>query len=92
MEDNEPQSRDEVKLRQWLSDNDVYPGNEDMQSLVLNSFYNEFEEDEPNDADHIPLDEVDLDALGIGDGLIIGPTKKATRKRNRDGTRKSVMH
>jgi hypothetical protein len=69
MEDNEPQSRDEVKLRQWLSDNDVYPGNEDMQSLVLNSFYNEFEEDEPNDADHIPLDEFDLDAFGIGDGF-----------------------
>jgi hypothetical protein len=69
MENEEPKSADEVKLRQWLSDNDVYPGNEDMQSLVLSSFYSEFEKDEPNDDDLITLDEVDLDALGISEGF-----------------------
>jgi hypothetical protein len=39
-----------------------------MQSLVINSFYSQFEE-EPDDDDLIPLVEVDLDALGISEGF-----------------------
>jgi len=31
MENEEPKSADEIKLRQWLSDNDVYSGNEDAK-------------------------------------------------------------
>jgi len=68
METDEPKSADELKLQQWLTDNDVYPGNEIMQSLVLNSFYSEFEE-EADDDDLIPLGEVDLDTLGISEGF-----------------------
>jgi|GEM_PF-6294595 len=46
MENDEPISADELKLRHWLSANDVHPVNEAMQSLLINSFYNEFEEEE----------------------------------------------
>ena len=69
MENDEPKSPDEIKLREWLSANGVHPGNEAMQSLVINSFYSEFEEEEPDDDDSIPLDELDLDELGISDGF-----------------------
>jgi hypothetical protein len=45
MENEEPKSADEIKLREWLSANDVYPAQEDMQSMVINSFYSQFEEE-----------------------------------------------
>jgi hypothetical protein len=34
MENDEPKSADEIKLRKWLSANEVYPGQEEMQSMV----------------------------------------------------------
>ena len=67
MENEEPKSADEIKLRRWLTGNDVFPENENMQSLVLNSFYSESEEEQPSDNDLIPLDEVDLDTRGISE-------------------------
>lgn len=69
MENAEPKSADEIKLREWLNVHGVYPGNEAMQSLVLNSYYAAFQEEEPDDTDLIPLDEVDLDALDITEGF-----------------------
>ncbi len=68
MENDEPKSAEEIKLREWLSANEVYPGQEDMQSMVINSFYSQFEE-EPDDEDLIPLEEINLDAAGISEGF-----------------------
>lgn len=88
MENNEHQSADEVKLRQWLTDNNVYPDNEAMQSLVLNSFYSEFEEEEPDDDDLIPLDELDLDALGIADGFDYRAYQKSDEEEEQEWQQK----
>ena len=60
MENEEPKSAEEVKLPEWLAINNVYPGQEEMQSMLINSFYSQFEE-EPDDDELVPLDEVDLD-------------------------------
>ncbi|OKS88139.1 hypothetical protein [Mucilaginibacter polytrichastri] len=67
MEDDIP-SAEETQLRDWLNNNQVYPGKLEMQSLVINSFYSEFE-DQPNDDDLTPLDELDPDELGISEGF-----------------------
>jgi hypothetical protein len=88
MENDEPKSANELKLRQWLTDNDVYPGNEAMQSLVLNSFYSEFEEEEPNDDDLIPFDEVDLDTLGISDGFDYRAYQKSDEEEEQEWKQK----
>ncbi len=80
MENDESKSAAEFELRPWLTDNDVYPGNEKIQSLVFNLFHRASEEEEPED-DMIPLDEFDLDALSISKG-IIGPTENLKWKRS----------
>ncbi len=87
MENEEPKSADEVKLREWLSANDVYPGQEDMQSLVINSFYSQFEE-EPDDDDLVPLDEVDLDALGISEGFDYRAYKQTDEEEEQEWEKK----
>src|SRR6185312_11313289 len=88
MENDEPKSAAELKLRQWLTGNDIYPGNEDMQSLVLNSFYSDFEEEESDDADLIPLDEVDLHALGISEGFDYRAYQKSDAEEEKEWQQK----
>ena len=87
MENEEPKSADEVKLREWLSANDVYPGQEDMQSLVTNSFYSQVEE-EPDDDDLVPLDEVDLDPLGISEGFDYRAYKQTDEEEEQEWEKK----
>jgi len=62
MENDEPMSPDEIKLREWLTANDLYPGQLEMQSMVINSFYSEFEEQVDED-NLISLEDVDLDTM-----------------------------
>jgi hypothetical protein len=68
MENEGPKSQEEIKLFDWLSANNVYAGEETMQSLIINSFYDEFEE-QFDENDLTPLDEIDLEAAGLGDGF-----------------------
>jgi hypothetical protein len=68
MENDEVQSANEIKLREWLNENNVHPGDMAMQSLIINSFHSEYE-DEYNDDDLVPLDEVDMDENGISEGF-----------------------
>jgi len=68
MENDEPKSPEEIQLFDWLNANNVYAGEETMQSLIINSFHDEFEE-QFDENDLIPLDEIDLDAAGLGDGF-----------------------
>lgn len=84
MENEEPQSPEEIKLRQWLNDHDVFPSGMEMQSLVLNSFYSEFEEQEPDDDDLIPLDEVDPDVLDISEGFDYRAFEKSDEEEEKE--------
>ena len=68
MEEYVTRSADEIRLREWMNANDVYPGNMEMQSLLINSYHSEFEEQHEDD-DFIPLDEIDLDATGLSEGF-----------------------
>jgi hypothetical protein len=68
MENEESKSAEEIQLFDWLTANNVYPGEKTMQSLIINSFYDEFEE-QFDDDDLIPVDEIDLDAAGLSDGF-----------------------
>jgi len=66
MEKDEPKSPEEIKLFEWLTANDVYSGDELMQSLIINSFHSEFE-DEGDDL--ISLDEIDLNETRLNEGF-----------------------
>jgi hypothetical protein len=88
MENDEPRPAAELKLRQWLTDNNVFPGNEDMQSVVLNSFYSEFEEEGPESEDVMPLDEVDLDALNISAGFDYRAYQKSDEEEEQEWSQK----
>lgn len=68
MEKDERKSAEETKLFEWLTANDVYSGDEMMQSLIINSFHCEFEEKDEGD-DLIPIDEIDLDSSGLSEGF-----------------------
>lgn len=68
MEEYVPRSADEIRLREWMNGHHVYPGNMEMQSLILNSYYSDFEEQYVDD-ELIPLDEVGVDAVGLSEGF-----------------------
>jgi hypothetical protein len=34
------------RLREWLTSNDVYPNDPDMQAMIINSFFAEEKEDD----------------------------------------------
>ena len=53
---------DEKRLREWMTANEVYPGEPDMQAMVINSLHAEETED---DDDLIPLDEIDFDKFDL---------------------------
>lgn len=57
-------SDNEKRLREWLTANDVYPGESDMQSMVINSFYAEETEDYDED-ELVSLDEFDFDKFDL---------------------------
>lgn len=82
MENEEPKSEEEIKLFHWLSANNVYPGDEAMQSLIINSFHSEFEEQYEDD-DLIPLDEVYLDAAGLSEGFDYKQFEKSDDEENK---------
>lgn len=73
-----------------LTANEVYPGQDDMQSMVINSFYSQFEE-EPDDDALITLDELIWMPQALLRVLITVPTKKLMRTKNWGGLKKSVM-
>jgi hypothetical protein len=86
MENEEQKSAEELKLREWLTANDVYPNEELMQAMVINSFYSEFEE--PDDDDLIPLEEVDLDELGISEGFDYRAYQKSDEEEDEEWAKK----
>lgn len=54
----------EKRLREWMTAKGVYPGEPDMQAMVINSFHSEETEDFDDD-DLIPLDEIDFDKFDL---------------------------
>lgn len=87
MENEEQKSADEIKLREWLTANDIYPNDDLMQSMVINSFYSQFEE-EPDDDNLISLDEVDLDELGISEGFDYRAYQKSDEEEDQEWIKK----
>ena len=87
MEENVPNSAEEIKLREWLDAHDVYAGNTEMQSLVLNSYYSEFEE-QYDEEDLIPLDELDLDDIGLSDGFDYRAYEKTDQEEEKEWQQK----
>jgi len=55
---------DEKRLREWLTANEVYPGEPEMQAMVINSFHAE-ETEAYDEDDLIPLDEIDFDKFDL---------------------------
>lgn len=45
MQNDDARSLKELKLREWLAAQQIYPDNDTMQSLVINSFYSASEEE-----------------------------------------------
>ncbi|UOE47897.1 hypothetical protein MTO98_26150 [Mucilaginibacter sp. SMC90] len=60
----EPMSDEEKRLREWMTANDIHPGNPDMQAVIINSFY-AAENEEHSDGDFLSLDEIDFDKFDL---------------------------
>lgn len=87
MAKGEPKSADEIRLFEWLTANDVYPGQEDMQTVVINSFYSLLEEDSDDDK-LTTLDEIDLVAMGIGEGFDYKAYRKTDEEEEQEWNQK----
>jgi hypothetical protein len=57
-------SDDEKRLREWLTASEVYPGEPEMQAMVISSFHAEETQDDDGD-DLIPLDEIDFNKFDL---------------------------
>lgn len=60
---------DEKRLREWMTGNEVYPGEPEMQAMVIISFHAE-ETDEYDDDNLIPLDEIDFDKFDLNSSFV----------------------
>jgi hypothetical protein len=83
MENEEQKSAEELKLRGWLTANDVYPNKDLMQSMVINSFYRQFEE-KPDDDKLILLEDVDLNKSGISEGFDYRAHQKSDEEEDKE--------
>lgn len=50
--------KSEYGLRNYMNINDIYRGNRDMQTIIINSFYNQFELGDNDDMWRIKIDRV----------------------------------
>lgn len=57
-------SDDEKRLREWLTASEVYPGEPEMQAMVISSFHAE-ETQAYDGEDLIPLDEIDFNKFDL---------------------------